>query len=46
MGVASLTALITYLRSDVESYRVNAIELLVIASRGGPRGRVTGNRWR
>jgi hypothetical protein len=37
MGEASLTALIPYLRSDVESYRVNAIELLVIAARGGPR---------
>jgi len=37
MGVASLAALTPYLRSENENYRLNAIELLAIASRGGPR---------
>jgi hypothetical protein len=37
MGLASLEALIPYLRSENENYRLNAVELLVIASRGGPR---------
>ena len=37
MGAASLQALLPYLRNDEESYRMNAIELLVIATRGGPR---------
>ncbi len=37
MGLASLEALTPYLRSEKESYRLNTIELLVIASRGGPR---------
>jgi hypothetical protein len=37
MGTSSLTVLVPYLQSSEECYRVNAIELLVLASRTSPR---------
>jgi hypothetical protein len=37
MGLAGLEALVPYLQSPAENHRLNAIELLVIAARNGPR---------